>query len=55
MANKPKPVWEKTYPCPHCQKLIHTKIEKERTSEPVPAEYDLVEIIEKASQKAIDE
>jgi transcription elongation factor Elf1 len=54
MVKKPKPHWEKTFDCPHCKKSIHIRIEKERTNEPVPAEYDLKEIIEKANQSTLE-
>jgi deoxycytidylate deaminase len=52
---KPKTVWEKTYPCPHCGKSIHTLIEKYVTNEPVSAKYDFDETIEKAQQTTLEE
>jgi hypothetical protein len=56
MARKskgPKPLWEKTYPCPFCGELIHTRIAKRLTNIPVKADYDLDEVIEKASQRTL--
>lgn len=49
-----KPLWEKTFECPLCSKSVHIRVERECINDPIPAEYDLKEIIEKSNQKTLE-
>ncbi len=55
MTAKEKVLYEKTFPCPYCEALIHIRKTKETIVPSEPAEVEEHEIIEKASQKTLEE